>query len=63
MEQLKTAKFVGGLAVQAENALMDGVITIECPHCKTERLIEPDGFSNDTECENCGKHYKTIGIC
>lgn len=59
---MQTAKFVGGMAHQTECAMMDGVITVACPHCGTEREIEADGFYNDVECEGCSKHYKTVGV-
>lgn len=62
MPKLETAKFVGGFIVQAKNAVMNGIITVACPHCEIEREIEPDGFYEDVECEGCGRHYRTMGI-
>ncbi|GAI69191.1 unnamed protein product [marine sediment metagenome] len=62
MSGLKTAKFVGGFEAQTKSAVMEGIITVACPHCGEERQIEPDGFYPDIECEGCGKHYRTVGI-
>lgn len=47
----------------AEEAVMQGFITVACPHCGAERTIEPDGDYDDIECETCHKHYRTKGVC
>lgn len=60
-EKLQLAKYVS--EDPAEEAVMDGVVTIACPYCKEERTIEPDGDYEDIECEGCGKHYRTKGVC
>jgi len=59
-KRLPQAKFVS--ANPTEEAVMEGVITIACPYCKTERIIEPDGFYDDIECETCGEHYRARGV-
>lgn len=59
-EKLLAAKFVS--ATPQEEALMDGVITVMCPFCGEERQIEPDGYYDDIECENCEAHYSTMGV-
>lgn len=60
MAKLLTAKFVS--EGPAEEAVMEGVVTVACPYCGEERLIEPDGYYDDIECEKCKRHYSTIGI-
>ena len=60
-ERLPLAKYVSDCP--EEEAVMEGVITVACPYCKAERLIEPDGHCKDIECEVCGEHYRTRGVC
>jgi len=60
MAKLLVAKFVS--ASPEEEAVMKGVVTVMCPYCEEERLIEPDGWYDDIKCETCGGHYSTIGV-
>ena len=60
MAKLLTAKFVS--TCPEEEAVMEGTVTIACPYCEAERLIEPDGYYEDIICEICGEHYRTRGI-
>jgi len=57
---LPLAKFVS--EYPEEEAVREGHITVKCPYCGTERLIEPDGNYNDITCETCGEHYRTRGV-
>ncbi len=59
-EKLLTAKYVS--TCPEEEAVMDGVVTIACPYCGAERLIEPDGNYDDIECGTCKRHYRTRGV-
>ena len=59
-KRLPLAKFVS--KNPEEEAVNEGHLTVKCPFCETERLIEPDGFYEDIECEGCGEHYRTIGV-
>lgn len=59
-KRLPLAKFVS--ECPEEEALHGGVITIKCPFCEAERLIEPDGDYEDITCETCGEHYRTVGV-
>ena len=59
---MQTAKFVGGIETQFENAANVGVIEVACPYYGGTREIEPDGFYSNMECEWCGRHYRTIGV-
>lgn len=40
-----------------EQAVLDGMIAVECPHCGEERTLEPDA-EGVIKCENCGKEYQ-----
>lgn len=42
MNKIRTARFVGGFSQAMEDAL-GGVVTVACPYCRGERMIEPDG--------------------
>jgi len=58
--KLPLARFVSKNPEQ--EALMQGHVTVRCPYCKAERIIEPDGFYDDITCETCGEHYRTRGV-
>jgi len=60
MEKLPLAKFVS--KCPEEEAIMEGIVTIACPYCEAERLIEPDGDYKDITCEICGEHFRTRGV-
>ena len=60
-KRLPLAKFVSKNPM--EEAIQQGFITIKCPYCEAERLIEPDGDYEDITCEICGEHYRTRGVC
>ena len=60
-ERLLLAKFAS--KNPEEEALQGGIVTVQCPYCEAERLIEPDGDYEDIQCEICGEHYRTRGVC
>jgi len=62
-EKLRLAKLAGDFEDEVHSAISYGLITVVCPFCGYPREIEPDGNYDDVTCENCGKHYRTQGIC
>ena len=59
-KRLPLAKFVS--KCPEEEAVMEGIVTIACPYCEAEMIIEVDGYYNDIQCETCGEHYRTRGV-
>jgi len=59
-KRLPLAKFVS--KCPEEEAVMEGIITVACPYCGEEMIIEPDGNYERILCGTCGEYYRTRGV-